>query len=62
MNTESKRPPNLPETKFIGEIQEFSSEVFTADDPRLEPRVRKGRPADRLRGPYDEPDGNSQAQ
>lgn len=44
MNTELTRPPNLPETEFIGELQEFASEALAPDDPRLEPRERMGRP------------------
>ena len=44
MDTDLKRPPNLPETEFVGERQEFSSEALAPDDPRLEPRDRKGRP------------------
>ena|SRR6266436_6011132 len=50
-----KRPSNplhQPETKFIGEVQKFSGTVFSPDDPRLEPRVRRGRPgnSNRLSG------------
>jgi transcriptional regulator with XRE-family HTH domain len=36
-------------TKFIGDIQEFSSQGLSGDDPRLETRVRKGRPGDSKR-------------
>ena len=46
MKSEPKRPSRQPETLFIGDVQKFSGPVFAADDPRLEPRVRKGRPGD----------------
>jgi hypothetical protein len=36
-----------PETEFIGLFQEFSGEALSPDDASLEPRERKGRPADR---------------
>ena len=48
MNTDPKRPPNLPETEFNGDLQVFTVDAVLPDDPRLEPRVRKGRPADRV--------------
>jgi hypothetical protein len=47
MNPESQRTMHQPETEFIGELQVFSGRVLSPDDPSLEPRERKGRPADR---------------
>jgi hypothetical protein len=40
-----------PETEFIGELQEFTGTFISPDDPSLEPRERKGRPADRKTDP-----------
>jgi hypothetical protein len=62
MNADSKRPMHQPETEFIGSFQEFTSEALAPDDARLEPRVRKGRPADRKRDPRFDYDDNSQDQ
>ena len=42
-----KKPLPQPETFFDGEIQVFSGPLLSPDDPSLEPRVRRGRPADR---------------
>lgn len=47
MKPNSPRPMHQPETEFIGEVQEFSGNFLPADDPSLEPRIRKGRPVDR---------------
>jgi hypothetical protein len=44
-------PLHLPETEFTGELQEFSGQALAPDDPRVEQRVRKGRPADREQPP-----------
>ena len=38
-------PRHQPETEFHGELQEFSGPALDPNDPSLEPRVRKGRPA-----------------
>ncbi len=46
MNKEHSKPRHQTETKFIGELQEFSGPALSPDDPRLEPRVRRGRPGD----------------
>jgi len=47
MSPDTNKPHHLPETESVGELQEFTLEALAPDDPRLEPRVRKGRPADR---------------
>jgi hypothetical protein len=39
-------PRHQPETEFTGDIQVFSGPALSPDDPRLEPRERKGRPGD----------------
>ena len=49
-NDPTKRPSHQPDT-FGGELFEFESEALSPDDPRLEPRVCKGRPADRKTDP-----------
>ena len=51
MNADSPRPMHQPETEFIGELQVFTMTVVSPDDPSLEPRDRKGRPADRKTDP-----------
>ena len=51
MDANSKRPMHQPETEFIGELQEFTGTVVPPDDPSLEPRIRRGRPADHKRDP-----------
>ncbi len=57
MNAETPRPMHQPETLFIGELQEFKGTFLSPDDPSLEPRVRRGRPADRKKDPrYDLPE------
>ena len=57
MSANSPRPMHQPETEFIGDLQEFVGTVVSPDDPSLEPRERKGRPADRKRDPrFDLPD------
>ena len=56
MNADSERPMHQPETEFIGELQVFIMPVVSPDDPSLEPRERKGRPADQKSDPrYDRP-------
>jgi hypothetical protein len=57
MNADSNKPTHQPETEFTGELQEFTVEALAPDDPRLEPRIRKGRPADRKTDPrFDQTD------
>ena len=57
MNADSKKPPHQPDTEFTGELQEFTVQALQPDDPLLEPRVRRGRPADRKSDPrFDQPD------
>jgi hypothetical protein len=51
MNTDSKKPSHQPETEFTGELQEFTLQALPPDDPRLELRIRKGRPAERKSDP-----------
>ncbi len=51
MDANTKRPMHQPETEFIGEYHEFVVQALAPDDPSLEPRIRKGRPADRKRDP-----------
>ena len=46
MNPNTTNPLHQPETEFQGELQVFSGPALAPDDPTLEPRVRKGRPAD----------------
>jgi hypothetical protein len=46
MNPSTTNPLHQPETEFHGELQVFSGPALAPDDPTLEPRVRKGRPAD----------------
>ena len=56
MNPKTPRPTHQPETEFIGELQEFSGTFLSPDDPNLEPRERKGRPADQKNDPrFDKP-------
>ena len=47
MHPDTANPLHQPETEFDGELQEFSGPALAPDDPSLEPRVRRGRPADR---------------
>lgn len=61
MDANSKRPMHQPETEFVGELQEFTMTVVPPDDPSLEPRVRKGRPADRKKDPRFDPPDDDQA-
>jgi hypothetical protein len=59
MNPDSITPPHQPETEFNGDLQEFTVAALAPDDPRLEPRIRRGRPADRKRDPrFDLPPEN----
>jgi hypothetical protein len=51
METNPKRPEHQANTEFTGIRYEFECEALPPDDPRLEPRVRKGRPADRKTDP-----------
>jgi hypothetical protein len=46
VNPNTNNPLHQPETEFRGEVQVFSGPALAPDDPSLEPRVRKGRPAD----------------
>jgi hypothetical protein len=46
MAANSKDPKQPPETEWHGELQEFCGPALAPDDPSLEPRVRRGRPAD----------------
>jgi hypothetical protein len=46
MNPQTSNPLHQPETEFQGELQVFAGPAVSPDDPNLEPRVRKGRPAD----------------
>ena len=56
MTADSKKPPHQPETESGAELVEFTLEALAPDDPRLEPRIRRGRPADRKRDPrFDAP-------
>ena len=43
----ARNPLHQPQTEFIGELQEFEGEALNPNDPRLEPRVRRGRPGDK---------------
>ena len=47
MDTNHKRPSHQPETEFTGERCDFEAAAVSPDDPSLEPRIRRGRPADR---------------
>jgi hypothetical protein len=54
INRGLERPLHQPETESGALLVEFTSEALAPDDPRLEPRIRRGRPADRKRDPrYD---------
>lgn len=56
MTPDSERPRHQPETESGAILVEFTVEALAPDDPRLEPHIRRGRPADRKRDPrYDEP-------
>ncbi len=46
MNPNATNPLHQPETEFHGELQVFSGPALAPEDPSLEPRIRKGRPAD----------------
>ena len=46
MNTKTKRPKHQRETEYTGDLQEFSCRALSPDDPSLEARVRRGRPAE----------------
>ena len=48
MNANSNLPPHQAETEFTGEVQTFSGPALSPNDPCLEPRERKGRPAGSL--------------
>lgn len=62
MNPNSRKPSHQPETEFLGEVQEFTMQALVPDHPRLEPRIRRGRPADRKSDPrFDLPDGGRTA-
>lgn len=54
MDTNPKRPEHQPDT-FGGELFAFESAALAPDDSRLEPRVRRGRPADGKRDPRFDP-------
>jgi len=59
MDPNAKKPAHQPETESGAELQEFTLEALSPDDLRLEPRERKGRPADRKRDPrFDSPIGD----
>jgi hypothetical protein len=51
MNPQAGNPLHQPETEFQGELQMFSGQALSPDDPCLEPRVRKGRPSDQRKPP-----------
>jgi hypothetical protein len=46
MGSKAPNPRHQQETEFTGELQEFSGPALSPDDPSLEPRVRRARPAD----------------
>ena len=46
MNPNASNPLHQPETEFDGEFQIFSGPALAPDDPSVEPRVRRSRPAD----------------
>jgi hypothetical protein len=46
MNPDATNPLHQPETEFHGDVQLFAGPALAPDDASLEPRVRKGRPAD----------------
>ena len=57
MNADSKKTSHQSETEFTGELQEFTLQALPPDDPRLEPRIRKGHRADHKSDPrFDLPD------
>jgi len=58
MNPNASNPLHQAETEFQGELQVFSGPALSPDDPGLEPRVRKGRPAD-VKDPSDAEEQNA---
>jgi hypothetical protein len=46
MSPKPTNPHHQPETECMAEKQEFAGPALSPDDPKLEPRVRKGRPSD----------------
>ena len=60
MSTKAPKPKHQPETEFNGELQEFSGPVLSPDDPTLEPRIRRGRPAESEHGSEKEKDTQEQ--
>jgi hypothetical protein len=60
MNANSSNPKEQPETEWHGELQEFAGPALPPDDPNLEPRVRRGRPADARRVSGTETDAGSE--
>jgi len=51
MNPKATNPLHRPETEFDGEVQIFSGPALAPDDPSVEPRLRRGRPADLKKPP-----------
>ena len=47
MSVSPGNPHHQAETEWSGELQEFSGPTLSPDDPALEPRARRGRPAER---------------
>lgn len=45
MNAQPNQPKQQQNTEWHGEVQRFSGPAVSPDDPSLEPRVRRGRPA-----------------
>jgi hypothetical protein len=60
MNPKPTNPHHQPETECTAEVQEFSGPALSPDDPSLEPRVRKGRPADARSASADNKDKQEQ--
>jgi hypothetical protein len=59
MNNDANRPKHQENTESNGERYEFECVALPPDDPRLEARIRKGRPADRKIDPrFDLPDAD----
>jgi hypothetical protein len=56
MNANPSDPKRQKETEWHGELQQFAGPVLSPTDPSLEPRIRRGRPADMMRIPSTEND------
>jgi hypothetical protein len=61
MNTNAGDPNKREETEWHGELQQFAGPVVSPTDSSLEPRIRRGRPADMKRVQSGENDAGDNA-